>query len=352
MKTKYPIEFRAAVLEATNESLKLRNVTFKGPLQPGQVLVKVHYSGICGKQIEEIKASSGPDKFLPHMLGHEGSGVVADVGPGVSKVTMNDHVVMHWLKGSGIDAATPLYNIGDKRINAGWVTTFNEYAVVSENRVTKIKKDFEFDVACLLGCAVTTGVGTVFHDAYVKPNETVAVFGCGGVGLNIIQGAHLANAGQIIAVDINKDSLDLARDFGATDLVIGDDKVIENIKKLTDDSGCKHVFNTSGIPEVVANAVQASSMPGTVYFVGVPPADSTIQINPFEIHMLRTLKGSCGGGTYPDNDIPSFLELYSQGKIKLKELISHVVTLENINEGIDLMLSGKIGRCVVRITNE
>jgi len=351
MGIKYPLTFKAAVLEKNNEPLNIDTVTFGGPLQPGQVLVRIHYSGICGKQIEEIKGTK-PDPFLPHLLGHEGSGVVIDIGPGVKKVSPGDYVVLHWLKGSGIDAPTPIYSRNGKKVNAGWITTFNEYGVISENRLTPIPKDASLDIASLLGCAVTTGLGVIFNDANLKPNESVAVFGCGGVGLNAIQGASLVRGYPIIAVDINSESLSLAKKFGATHTIKADSTgVLEEIKKITNGEGAKFVIIALGNPEAVEMAVNASSIPGTVYFVGVPPINSKITVNPLDIHRLRKLVGSYGGGSFPDRDIPAYLDLYSKGHLKLKELISCFVTLDKINDGIERVLSGKIGRCVVRMVD-
>src|SRR5262249_32148541 len=159
----------------------------------GQVLVKIQQSGICGAQLGEIAGVKGPDKFLPHLLGHEGGGVVEDVGPGVSHVKKGDHVVLHWRKGVGIQAKPSNYRWMERVVNAGWVTTFSEYTVASENRVTPIPKDIPFDIASLMGCAVTTALGLINNDAQVKIGQSVAVLGCGGVGLNMVQGAALVS---------------------------------------------------------------------------------------------------------------------------------------------------------------
>lgn len=349
-KISYPIKFKAAILRDHNKPLSIQEVTFAGPLEEGQVLVRIHYSGICGKQIEEIQGSK-PDPFLPHMLGHEGSGVVMDVGPGVKKVSVGDHVVLHWLKGSGIDASTPIYRIGGERINAGWITTFNEYGVISENRLTAIDKDSDMMIACLLGCAVTTGAGVVFNEAKPKPAESIAVFGCGGVGLNSIQAASLMKANPVIAVDVNEESLKLAKDFGATHTVLaGSLNIVEEINKITEGRGAKNVIIALGNLKATEIAIEACATPGTVYFVGVPPVGSKIEVDPFKIHMLRKLVGSCGGGTFPDKDIPSYFSLYKEGKLKLRELISGTVAIDDINQGISALMSGKIGRCVVKLT--
>lgn len=347
----YPIKFKAAILEQNNKPLVVDEVIFEGPLDVGQVLIRIHYSGICGKQIEEIRGSSGHDPYLPHMLGHEGAGVVVDVGPGVRKVAVGDRVVLHWMKGSGIDAVPPLYIRGGKRINAGWVTTFNEYGVISENRVTPILKEFDLMAAALMGCAVTTGVGVILNDANLKPGDSVAVFGCGGVGLAAIQGAVLQRGDPIIAVDKNLDSLKQAIRFGANKVIdSGSSNVLAEIREITAGRGVKYVIVATGDTQIIEVAVESSSIPGTVFFVGVPPRGAKISVDAFNIHMKRTITGSCGGSTFPDNDIPRYLRLNQEGLLKLKELISKVISLDNINEGTDFMMTGiNTGRCIVKL---
>jgi len=345
----YPLRFQAAVLEASHQPLELREVTFPGPLQPGQVVVRVLYSGVCGKQLEEIEATKGPDPFLPHLLGHEGSGVVLDIGPGVRKVAPGDKVVLHWLKGSGIDAVTPLYLRGDQRVNAGWVTTFNELAVVSENRVTKVPEATDMATACLLGCAVTTGVGVVLNELNLKPGQSVAIFGCGGVGLNAIQGAVLAGCDPIIAVDPSPASRDLAAQMGATHLLDPSTQdPIREVKQLTHGKGADAVVVAVGNATAVEVAIECSGIPGTVILAGVPPA-TPIRVDPFAIHCQRTLRGSYGGGTNPDRDISAYLGLHAQGRLKLKELIFGEFPLEQINLGIESLRSGQPGRCVIKM---
>ncbi len=346
----YPIKFRSAILEENNKPLVINYVTFEGPLKPGHVLVRVHYSGICGKQVEEIQGTAGDDPFLPHMLGHEGSGVIVDTGPGVTKVNPDDHVVLHWLKGSGIDAETPLYSRSGERVNAGWVTTFNEYAVVSENRLTKISKDSDMIIASLLGCAVITGVGTILNDAHVKPGDSIAVFGCGGVGLSAILGAVLTKSHPIIGVDKNKESLDLARICGADGTINSvNSDVLAEIHKMTKGKGADHIIIAVGDQGMMEMAVRSGAVPGNVYFVAVPPQDMKISINPLDIHRQKHLFGSCGGGCFPDRDIPKYLGLYERGELKLDNLLTHTVSLDQINYGISSMLTGKPGRCVVKM---
>lgn len=350
---KYPITFRGAILEAQNQPLALEEVSFAGPLEAGQVLVRIHYSGICGKQVEEIQGTMGPDPYLPHFLGHEGSGIVAAVGPGVRKVSAGDPVVLHWLKGSGMDAPTPLYWRRGKRVNAGWVTTFNEYGVIAENRLTPLPPSTDLEAACLLGCAVTTGLGVVFNEANIRPGESVAIFGCGGVGLCAIQGAALVGAHPLIGVDRKPESLRLARTFGASYAL--DSAAVDvpaEIRRITGGRGAQSVIVATGDPRVIEIAIQASAIPGSVFLVGVPPAGAKITVDPLEIHRRRTLWGSYGGGTIPDRDIPRYLGLYREGRLRLKEMVFDTVSLEKINEGIAALQAGSPGRCVVRMVED
>ncbi len=202
---------KAAVLVEIAHPLEIMDLHLP-KLDVGHVLVRMEYSGICGKQIDEITARRGPDAYLPHLLGHEGTGYVEEVGHGVRKVKPGDKVVLHWMKGSGIDANPANFTShAGHHINAGCVTTFSEYTVVVENRLTKIPATTPGDIAALLGCAVTTGLGIVFNNAQLKPGQSIAVFGVGGVGLNVIQGAALVNAYPIVGIDLVDSKLQWAR---------------------------------------------------------------------------------------------------------------------------------------------
>src|SRR5947208_5108050 len=191
---------KAAILAESRKPLIVDEIVLPDALGVGQVLVKVLRTTICGAQINEIEAAKGPDKFLPHLLGHEASATVIDIGLGVTTVKPGDTVVLHWRPSLGIQGPPPAYKWRGAKLNAGWVTTFNDYAVVSENRMTVISPDYDLKVAPLLGCAVTTAAGVINNDANVKIGESVAVFGIGGVGLNVVQFAQLAGANPIIAV--------------------------------------------------------------------------------------------------------------------------------------------------------
>src|SRR3989344_8677915 len=186
-----PKTTKAAILVELNKPLQVGDIELPKELSYGQVLVKVSYSGICGAQFNEIEGAKGPDKFLPHLLGHEGSGIVLEVGAGVKTVQDGDHVVLHWRASDGIQSETPTYQWGKQKVNAGWVTTFNEYAVVSENRLTPVAEDTDLKTAVLYGCALTTGFGVVHHDSKLKSGESAVIFGAGGAGRGIIMMAIL-----------------------------------------------------------------------------------------------------------------------------------------------------------------
>ena len=363
MKMEYPIKFKAAILKKNNKPLSIDEVIFDGPLQAGQVLTKIYYSGICGKQIEEIQGIR-PDPFIPHMLGHEGSGVVIDIGPGVKKVSPGDKVVLHWVKGSGINSATPIYNLNGKRINAGWITTFNEYGIISENRLTPISKNSNLEVACLLGCCVTSGAGVIFNEANPLFGESIAVFGCGGVGLNSIQAARMRYCNPIIAVDKNKKNLALAKKFGATHTIDTESEdIVKRIRKIVNprkgkvinyakninlkESGVDYVICALGDTGVIETAIESCSIPGKVYLVGVPQYYSKISMNAFDIHAGKTIQGSHGGNCIPERDIPKYIGLYEKGFLKLEELISNKISLEQVNEGLKLLKKGIPGRCII-----
>ncbi len=210
------MKFKAAILTELKKELTIAEISLPKKLEVGQVLVKVAYSGICGSQLGEIDGKKGEDKFLPHLLGHEASGEVIEVGAGVRTTQKGDKVVLHWKRGIGIDSECPKYDWNGKVVNAGWIATFNEYAIISENRITKLPDNFDMRIAPLFGCAVTTGLGVINNNAMVKIGESVVVYGAGGVGLNIIQGAVLSGAYPVIAVDLHDNRLELAKELGAT----------------------------------------------------------------------------------------------------------------------------------------
>jgi len=346
-----PKTMKAAILVEQRKPLVIDEVELPQSLEVGQVLVKVHFSGICGSQIGEIDGAKGEDKFLPHLLGHEASGTVVETGPGVRYVKLGDIVVLHWRKGLGIEGAPPSYRWRGNKLNAGWIATFNEYAIVAENRVTAIPADSDLEIAALFGCAVTTGFGVVENNARVRIGESVVVFGAGGVGLNIVQAAVLVGAYPVIAVDLFDNRLDLAKTMGATHLINSaklDAK--EEIQKILGTQGPDVFIDNTGQPAIIEMGYGITKPQGRVVLVGVPKKSNNINIYSLPMHFGKGLSGSQGGEAVPNLDIPRYQGMLNAGRIKLKELITEQLSLDDINQAIDNMRSGKMsGRCMIRM---
>lgn len=340
---------KAAILTALNTPLVIEEIDIP-PLECGQVLVEVHCSGICGAQLGEIAGVKGPDKFLPHLMGHEGGAVVLETGPGVTAVRKGDRVVMHWRKGAGIQSQPASYQWKGRTVNAGWVTTFNEYAVVSENRLTVISNEVDFEIAALMGCAVTTALGIINNDAEVKIGQSIAVLGCGGVGLNVVQGAAMVSADPIIAVDIYDHKLEMARQFGATHLInSGQSDLGEEVRKIVGTTGVDIFVENTGVVRLIEQAYQLTAKTGRTILVGVPRHDQDITIHSLPLHFGKVLTGCEGGHTNPTTDIPRYLSLYRKGKLKLDGLVTHRFAFDRINEALDAVRSGEAGRCVLHM---
>ena len=339
---------KSAILVESNKPLTIADVDLPNKLEFGQVLVKVCYSGLCGAQLNEIEAVKGPDKFLPHLLGHEGSGIVEKIGDGVTSVKPGDHVVLHWRKSAGIQSFTAKYSWNGKKVNAGWVTTFNEKAVVSENRLTAIPKDFDLRTAALFGCAVTSGFGAVNNDAKVKIGQSVLIFGIGGMGLNIAYAASLVSAYPIVGVDLHKDKIDLGKKFGLTHGIIANSSnFTEQLNNIFENKGPEITFETTGNSKVMEQAYEITPNDGKTIFVGVP--DKKISIYSLPLAFDKVMAVSHGGGSVPDKDIPRYIRLIKNNKISLDKLITHEFNLSEINEAIKLFRSGKAGRIIIKI---
>lgn len=340
---------KAAILAQSREPLVVDEIALPETLGVGQVLVKVLYSTICGAQLNEIAAAKGPDKFLPHLLGHEASAQVVEIGLGVTTVKPGDTVVLHWRPSQGIQCQPPAYQWRGKKLNAGWVTTFSDYAVVSENRMTVIPPDYNLRDAPLLGCAVTTAAGVINNDANVKIGESVVIFGVGGVGLNVVQFAELAGANPIVAVDLVDAKLDMARSRGATHVLNGNavSDMDAEIRKIVGAKGPDKVIETTGAKSVIELAYNLTHADGTCVLVGVPSEKVSIYTLP--IHFNKVLTGSHGGDAMPHVDIPRLIRLIEAGRLSFEGLITHEFPLDDINAALDVVRSGSAGRVLLRI---
>ena len=350
--TSIPQTMQAVILVEQGNDLRVEEIYLPKDLFYGQVLIKIHYSGVCGSQLGEIDGVKGADSYLPHLLGHEGSGEVLEVGPGVKTVKPGDHAVLHWMPGDGLESDPPVYSWNGRTVNAGKVTTFNEYAIVSENRVTPIPKDFDLKIAPLFGCAVTTGLGVINNKAKVKIGESVVVFGAGGVGLNEIQGAAMVSAYPIVAVDIYDSKLELAKKIGASHLINSiNTRVQDEIQSILGGSCADVVIDNTGNVQVIEMAYRLAAADGRIILVGVPRIGENISIYSLELHFGKELTGTRGGECKPNIDIPRYIRLHEAGKLKLEESITDSFSLSNINMAVKKMRSGETaGRCLIEVS--
>lgn len=347
-----PQTMKAAILFEQGQPLVVDEVELPQSLEAGQVLVKVHFTGICGSQLGEIDGAKGEDRFLPHLLGHEASATVLEIGPGVRHVKPGDTVVLHWRKGLGIEGAPPAYRWRGRQLNAGWVATFNEYAIVAENRMTPIPADSDLEVAALFGCAVTTGFGVVENNARVRIGESVVVFGAGGVGLNIVQAAALVGAYPVIAVDLFDNRLALAKQMGATHLINANTQDAKaEIRRILGEGVDVFIDNT-GQPAIIELGYEITKPQGRVTLVGVPRKGNNIHIHSLALHFGKEMSGSHGGEAIPNVDIPRYHALFRAERIRLRELLTERVPLDDINIAIGNMRSGRTaGRCLIRMAD-
>ena len=333
---------KAAVLEQIDSPLTIRDVELT-ELKVGQVLVKVLVSGLCGAQLHEIRGHKGNAKFLPHLMGHEGCGIVEEIGEGVTTVKVGDKVVMHWRPGSGIEAPFPSYVLDGKSMSSGKCTTLSEYSIVSENRLTTVPQDTPEDLCAILGCALTTAMGIIDNEVDLKFGESVAVIGCGGVGLNLIQAASLKSACPIHAIDCSESKKDLVFTAGASVFAA-------ELKEL----GAKYdvIIDTTGIPGVISDAITHLSGKGRMILVGQPAPGRGVEVmNAVNLFsgMGQTIKATQGGKTNPTEDIPRYVRMHKEGLLDIKQFVTHRFKLDQVNEAFDLLRSGNAGRIIIEI---
>jgi S-(hydroxymethyl)glutathione dehydrogenase/alcohol dehydrogenase len=341
---------KAAVLSTLNRPLEVMSGLRWDALRRGQVLVKLAYSGVCRSQLMEARGRRGADPYLPHLLGHEGTGKVIEVGEGVTKVKPEDLVVLGWIKGHGLDGGSTHYRQGDRKLNAGSVTTFNEFAVVSENRLTPLPKGVPLDVGVLLGCAVPTGAGIITNDLRPVAGSSIAVFGLGGIGMSALMATRLFDCKLVIAVDVAAEKLAMARDFGATQtLDASQEDPVAAIRKLTGGSGVDYAVEASGRAQVIEQAFESIRRGGVCVFASHPAQGERVSLDPYELICGKQIRGSWGGNCVPDDDIPKFAALYRESKLPLEKLLTRRYTLDRINEALDDLEAGRVARPLIEI---
>jgi len=343
-------ETQAAILVQTGSQLELDWIKLPNQLQFGQILVTMITSGICGAQINEIDAAKGPDNFLPHLLGHEGFAQVVEIGPGVTKVKEGDFVILHWRPGSGIVARPPRYSRENNVVNAGWVTTFNQHSIVSENRVTRVDSASPARQLPLLGCSLTTALGVVDREASLGRRDTLMITGFGGVGNAILQFAKLEGVPTIIVVDKHESKRNEALRLGASHFIhSGDTKgAIQVLNELLP----KHIdlsvaIETTGAVEMIEFCYEATSERGRIVLVGVPKLGSKARIYTLPLHFGKSITGSKGGGSIPDEDIPFILNLFESGELSWNNFPVTTFKFSDINVAIEKMREGSIGRPIL-----
>jgi len=342
---------KAAVLRKLGQPLDIVDGIALPVLKPGQVLVKIFYSGVCHSQLMEASGARGPDRFLPHLLGHEATGEVVDLGPGVTKVRVGDRVVLGWIRGDGLDAGGAQYRCGDEIINAGGVTTFSEFTVASENRVVPLPAGVPLDIGVLFGCAVPTGAGIVLNTVKPPPGSTVAVIGLGGIGLSALAATNVFQCAQVIAVDTEPSKLELARTLGAT-LVIDASKedVVATIRAATGGKGVDFAVEAAGSARTIEMAFDAVRRGGgRCVFASHPPAEHRVCLDPFELISGKRIEGSWGGDSHPDRDVPIYARHYLDGRFPLAQFVRDRYTLDDVNRAMDDLANRRIVRALIEI---
>jgi S-(hydroxymethyl)glutathione dehydrogenase/alcohol dehydrogenase len=339
----------AAVLSKTGKPLKIEELDIP-ELKPGQVLVKIVFSGVCHTQLNEVKGLKGEDRFLPHTLGHEGSGVVEAIGLDVQKVKPGDRVVLTWIRGIGADVPSTSYKRKDNSIvNSGAISTFMTRSVISENRLVKIPDEMPLREAALLGCAIPTGAGVVFNTAKLSRGDTVAILGIGGIGSSALLAAKFKKASIIIAVDIFNNKLQKALKLGATHTINARNQdVLSEISRITDGCGVDFAIECAGKKQSMEIAFQSvRNNGGLCVLAGNLSQGECISIDPFDLIKGRRIVGSWGGETKPDGDIPVYVKYFLSGRMKLDQLITHYYQLAEVNQALNDLEKGKIGRALI-----
>jgi S-(hydroxymethyl)glutathione dehydrogenase/alcohol dehydrogenase len=366
MKTKAAVAFKAG------KPLEICDVDLQGP-QPGEVLVEIKATGICHTDAFTLSGDD-PEGVFPAIMGHEGAGIVVEVGAGVTSVKPGDHVIplytpecrecdfclnpktnlcqsIRSTQGKGLmpDGTSRFSLDGDPILHYMGCSTFSNYTVLPEIALAKVRDDAPFDKICYIGCGVTTGVGAVAFDAKVEPGSTVAVFGLGGIGLNVIQGARMVGATRIIGVDLNESKVSLAKQFGMTDFI--NPKDVENVTDAIIDmtgGGVDYSFECIGNVNTMRQALECAHKGwGESFIIGVAGAGQEISTRPFQLVTGRSWKGTAFGGARGRTDVPMIVDWYMEGKINIDDLITHTMPLDEINNAFDLMHAGKSIRSVV-----
>ena len=342
---------QAAILVEQRKPLVIGEVEVP-TLGYGQALVRIHASRICGSQIGEIDGVKGPDRWLPHLLGHEAAGTVMEVGPEVRHVKTGDRVVCHWRPGKGMEAQGAVYGWNGKKANAGCIMTFQQFAVLSENRMTVVPPDTDPELCCLLADTLTTGFGVIGNDARLKVGESAVIIGCGGIGLGVVLGAKLAGAYPLIAVDLHDHKLKTAARYGATHTINSSKHdFVAAAREVLNGLPADVVVDGTGNSAVLEKALELAGPHARVVGVGVMPHDRKISLNTLQFHFGKQLRGSHGGESQPAEDIPRILRMIKAGVFETSGFVTHRTKLTDINQAIEKMRSGESIHTIIHFDN-
>ena len=348
-----PDLFVAAVLTKTGNPLEFVEVTTPDELSPGQVLIRMIFSGACASQIHEIDGRKGPDAFLPHLLGHEAVAEVVWCGPHVQTVASGDIVVAHWRKGSGIQSAPPTLNSSIGPVNAGSVTTFSQYSVVSENRLSPLPEGISLESATLLGCAFTTGFGAVVHEAKVRPGESALIVGFGGIGISILKTLKLVSSTPVVVLDVSEEKLELAMALGADhafNVNLGPEEIHQRISRVMGSEGADIAFEATGIKSAIEMAYRLTNSEGRTLLLGVPDSQDPAVIPTLPLHLGKQLLGSHGGSSNPDVDIPRIAAIVRAGLLNLDDFPIATYDFGDIGQALETLRSGTLGRVLIKFS--
>ena len=344
---------RGAVLWKTGEPLIVEDRIEVPELKEGQVLVKISYSGVCRSQLMEVRGLRGKDKFLPHLTGHEGCGEVVAIGGSVKKVKIGDWAILGWIKASGINAPGAVYECNGVKINSGPITTFSTYSIVSENRIVPLPDGLPKDIAVLFGCALPTGAGIVLNEISPKKDSSIAIVGLGGIGLSALMATKVLNCYPVIAIDISEDKLEIAKTFGATHAVnASKENVHQRVLDISNGEGVDFSIEASGSTIAIELAFEIiKKNGGECIFASHPPEGEMIKLSPHELISGKAIKGSWGGASRPDNDIPKLAKIYNEGNLPLEKLVNKVYSLDEINQALDDLENYKVFRPIISLVD-
>ena len=340
------MKIKAAILEACNKPLVIYHDITPPALKPGQVMCHIKYAGLCHSQLMEVKGHRGKDNYLPHMLGHEGVGEVVEIGPAVTKFRPGDRVILGWIKGEGIDAGGSVYHHPSGELNAGAVTTFSNYSIVSENRLVPLPPLMDEKSAVLLGCALPTGVGIVLNQLKPKQNSSILVLGLGGIGLSALLALLSFSPEAIVAVDVEEHKLDLAQSFGATHCFKANDQGVAEFKQAFP-QGVDYAVESAGQVSTIELAFSMLKQQGMCIFASHPPNGHKITIDPHELICGKQLIGSWGGGCRPDIDVPLISDIIRKHQLPVERLLSKEYPLESINQALADLENRVITRALI-----